>query len=79
MDFIVSASNLRAEVYDIPLADRNKAKFIVERMISAFATTTSLIAGLVCCELYKVSVFKYFNCYKFLIFQIFFLIIKNFK
>ncbi|KAM9856984.1 ubiquitin-like modifier-activating enzyme 6 [Aulostomus maculatus] len=54
MDFVTSASSLRAKMYSIEPADRFKTKRIAGKIIPAIATATAAVAGLVALELIKI-------------------------
>lgn len=64
INFITSASNQRAKNYGIEQVDYNETKRIAGKIIPALATTTSVVAGLVTLELYKLINNKPLSAFK---------------
>jgi len=64
---VTASSNLRARNYRIDEADKHQSKLIAGKIIPAIATTTALVTGLICFELYKLIMDKpleaFRNCY----------------
>mmetsp|Transcript_70685 Transcript_70685/g.106941 ORF Transcript_70685/g.106941 Transcript_70685/m.106941 type:complete len:1043 (-) Transcript_70685:78-3206(-) len=54
MLFVTACSNLRAINYSIPTEDTHRSRAIAGNIIPAIATTTAMVTGLICLELYKI-------------------------
>jgi ubiquitin-activating enzyme E1 len=54
IEFVAAAANLRAANYRIPAESRLEIKRIAAQIIPAIATTTAMICGFVCLEMYKI-------------------------
>lgn len=53
LDFVVSASNIRAHIFDIPRKSRFDVKSMAGNIIPAIATTNAIISGLIVLEALK--------------------------
>lgn len=54
LNVVTTCSNLRALNYDIPTQHLQESKSICSPIMPAISTTTALIGGLICLEIYKV-------------------------
>eukprot|EP01038_Epipyxis_sp_PR26KG_P008482 gene8482-11465_t len=54
MRVVAAVSNLRARNYRIPEADLHVSRGIAGKITPAIATTTALVTGIICIELYKI-------------------------
>ncbi len=53
IDCIVAMTNLRALNYEIEIAERSQVKQIVGNITPSIITTSAIVAGLMCLEIYK--------------------------
>lgn len=54
MIVVAALGNLRARNYNIPEADLHKARGIAGKIIPAIATTTAMVTGFICLEIFKI-------------------------
>ncbi len=55
IDFVVTASNLRAANFNIEPADRENSKLIIKKIFPAVGTTAAVTSGLACLEMLKLA------------------------
>lgn len=55
---VAAMGNLRARNYCIPEADLHTARGIAGKIIPAIATTTAMVTGFICMEIYKILLSK---------------------
>jgi ubiquitin-activating enzyme E1 len=63
MHVVASSGNLRARNYKIPEADLHTSRGIAGKITPAIATTTALVTGAICMEIYKLILNKKANQY----------------
>jgi ubiquitin-activating enzyme E1 len=63
MHVVASSANLRARNYKIPEADLHTSRGIAGKITPAIATTTALVTGAICMEIYKLILNKKANQY----------------
>eukprot|EP01089_Gocevia_fonbrunei_P009424 TRINITY_DN2171_c0_g1_i1.p2 TRINITY_DN2171_c0_g1~~TRINITY_DN2171_c0_g1_i1.p2 ORF type:complete len:353 (+),score=53.46 TRINITY_DN2171_c0_g1_i1:1086-2144(+) len=64
IDFIWSAASLRAQSYNIAAANRLQTKIKAGNIVPAIVTTTAMVTGLVCMEMYKLIQSKPYADYR---------------
>ncbi|KAL3688917.1 hypothetical protein R1sor_015226 [Riccia sorocarpa] len=53
-EFVATAASLRACNYGIPVSDKLQARYVGGKIIPAIITSTAVVGGLMCLELYKI-------------------------
>ncbi|KAL2631033.1 hypothetical protein R1flu_015719 [Riccia fluitans] len=53
-EFVATAASLRACNYGIPVSDKLQARFVGGKIIPGIITSTAVVGGLMCLELYKI-------------------------
>eukprot|EP00245_Coleochaete_scutata_P003708 TRINITY_DN15555_c0_g1_i1.p1 TRINITY_DN15555_c0_g1~~TRINITY_DN15555_c0_g1_i1.p1 ORF type:complete len:1059 (+),score=200.70 TRINITY_DN15555_c0_g1_i1:45-3179(+) len=64
VDFVLAAANLRACNYGIPPCSKLQARIVTGRILPAIITSTAVVGGLMCLELYKLVQEKPLSVYR---------------